>query len=86
VSFPDDRRIARFGEPFARERKRSVPAPGVDADHANTTFQQPERRLAAETAPAVEVIETAISLPSRSVDQHDSQRLQRVADAVEFHL
>src|ERR1017187_6336667 len=81
VAFPNETRVAGFGKPLARERERRIPAPAVDAGHADALFEQKERGLTPHAAALVQKIGTAIRGCRRRIDEHDVERLERVTDA-----
>src|SRR5208282_906095 len=73
-----------LGEPFARERKRGVPAPAVDAGHAHALLEKKERGFATHAAAGVEKVRLTILGARRGVHEDDVEGLERIADAVKF--
>ncbi len=55
VPLPDDGGIAVAGEALPRFREGRVPAPGIRAGHAYTARGQPQGRLPADAAAAIEI-------------------------------
>src|SRR5689334_2297410 len=72
---PDDGGVARLRERLPDRPERPVEAPGVGADHLDALVAEPERRLAAETAAALEVGGGAPELVRPGVEHHDVERL-----------
>ena len=73
-------------EPFGGERERRIPAPGVGAGNADALLEQKKRRFAAHAAAFVEKRRVAVGGPRRGIHEHDVERLERMADAVELAL
>src|SRR4029077_5034128 len=86
VAFPDQAGVAGLLEALCREAERRIPAPAIGAGHAHALVQQEERRLAPETAAAIDEVGLAIGLSGRRIHEHDVARLALVADAVERAL
>src|ERR1700691_5728244 len=69
-----------------RMDKGRVPAPAVDARHAHPALEQVERSLRPHATAGGDIIRLAVFGSSAGVDDHDLERLQLMADALELRL
>src|SRR5262249_48665379 len=86
VAFPDQARVARLGEFLRRMHERRVPAPAVCSGDPNAALEQIERRLAPHAAAGCHIMRLAVGGAGISVHQHDLERFERMADALELRF
>ena len=86
VAFPDDRRVVVLGVALRGVGERRVPAPGVGAGEPHAPLQQVQGGVPAHPAARPDVVRLAVAGAGAGVHQHDLQRRQRVADALELLL
>ena len=86
VAFPDDRRVVGLEPALAGVHERRVPAPGVDAGDAHAARGEIKRGFAAHADAGGEILVAADALGRARVDQHDVERFELVADALELGL
>src|SRR4029450_1507558 len=86
MALPDQRSIARLGILFHCVDERCVPAPTIDSGHAHAALKQIKRRFTSHAAAFGNIVGLAVGGAGARVYQHDLERRERMADALEFGL
>ena len=75
-----------FQPPFARVYKRRVPAPCVNASHADAARRKIQRGLSSHPATGGEILVSADATGSAGINQHNIEWMKFVANAFKLSL